>query len=179
MNTDLLIQLNTMFIMIMIGCFYLVYLKVKGKPSPFRYDERQIIQRGIEFKYAYFTMMTCMVLNAFRWVDTGSMWADPVGVVSITIVCSIVVFAVYCIKHDAYISLNENINGCFFNLLFWIGLFLHRSLGESSSIFVNGELTGTGLSFIIIVGCIVLIATLFKKARQLQKEKIELEKESG
>ena len=85
------------------------FTKIK-KDSGFEYDERQLLARGEGFKYAY---MTAIIYNAILCIFTIADVPIPVEqsvMIMAGILISIMVCAVYCIKREAYVSLNENTN---------------------------------------------------------------------
>lgn len=84
-------------------------VKIK-KGSNFEYDERQQVARGNGFKYGY---ITGLVYNGMLCLINVSGIAVPVEqsvLIMGGMLLSVLVYAVFCIQHDAYVSLNENAN---------------------------------------------------------------------
>lgn len=71
------------------------------------YDERQLLARGKAYKYGYFSLLLCTMLIAI----SGIKMLFSVSGFFIGICISIFIFAVVCIKEDAYMSLTENAKG--------------------------------------------------------------------
>lgn len=85
------------------------FAKIK-KDAGCEYDERQQLTRGKGFKYAYITVI---VYNAILCIFTIADVPIPVEqsvLIMAGILISVMVCAVYCIKREAYVSLNENTN---------------------------------------------------------------------
>lgn len=97
-------------VFVIMAILFWVIRKTTGSNSSFRgckYDERQMLARGVAFKYAFFTLVFSILavsLLPFPVLHcTAGMW--------ICICLSIMVLAIICIEKDAYISLSENIKG--------------------------------------------------------------------
>ncbi|MGN0277283.1 MAG: hypothetical protein ACI4CZ_08820 [Hominisplanchenecus sp.] len=73
-----------------------------------KYDERQQLVRGKGFQYAFFTLMIYDVLFGIREEVFGFRLVEDMTGVFIGIILGCMVYAVYCIWHDGYYSLNEN-----------------------------------------------------------------------
>lgn len=76
------------------------------------YDERQLLARGKAYKYGYFSLLLCTMLIAIS--DIKMLFSVSGFFIGICI--SIFIFAIVCIKEDAYMSLTENAKGI--NLMF-------------------------------------------------------------
>lgn len=75
------------------------------------YDERQLLARGVAYKYAFFTMMIGMIIVALLEEVAGiGIFMSMTGV-WIIVCISLAVFATVCIMKDAYMSLYENVKG--------------------------------------------------------------------
>lgn len=83
---------------------YIIYKK--NHPESCKYDERQELMRGKAFKYAFFTQLAyncvMMVMNPIL-----PLWADYSMQIFIGVIFSAFVYAVICIRNDAYISFRE------------------------------------------------------------------------
>ena len=75
------------------------------------YDERQLLARGVAYKYAFFTLMIGMVVIALMEEIAGIRLFMSMAGVWVLICISIAVFATICILKDAYMSLYENVKG--------------------------------------------------------------------
>jgi len=138
------------------------FVKVK-KGSNFAYDERQQMARGRGFKYAY---VTSIVYNGVLCLVTVAEIGIPVeqGVlIMFGIMLSVLVYAVYCILHDAYVSLNENANRLMIvfifmggiNLLIGIMHIVHGTMVE------EGILTFHGMNLFCGILLLVVAVVLF------------------
>ena len=99
-------------ITILVGAaLILVFLKYtkNDKKIKCEYDERQLQARGNGFKYGFFThILYSAVLAACSVMEIKIPMAN--GMLEVFgIILAILVFAVYCIRKNAYISLNENV----------------------------------------------------------------------
>lgn len=75
------------------------------------YDERQLLARGVAYKYAFFTLLLGLVIASVLDEISGiSLFMSFAGI-WIEICLSIAVFATICIVKDAYMSLYENVKG--------------------------------------------------------------------
>lgn len=79
----------------------------KGEIGNCKYDERQSIERGKGFRAGFFTMLIYFLLYGFFNEITGIVWCEEIIGMFIGICLGTLVFAVYCIMNDAYVSLNE------------------------------------------------------------------------
>ena len=86
------------------------YVKVKKDGSSFEYDERQQVARGNGFKYGYITSIIYNAVLCFIAMLGNPLPIDMSVLILAGILLSILVYVVYCIQHDAYVSLNENAN---------------------------------------------------------------------
>lgn len=91
-------------------CLVVLIIALSTKDSSLRerYDERQELERGHGFKYAFFTML--IYLCTLLCVDSVDL---PLAIDTGILYCSgaflgILVYAVYCIWHESYFALNQN-----------------------------------------------------------------------
>ena len=118
-------------------------LVTKGSSLRERYDERQELERGRGFKYAFFTMLVYFPGMVFMDAADLPLAADTSLLYCCGILLGILVYMVYCIWHESYFALNQNMRSVMiaFGLIglsnFLIGLFnlLNGTLVE------NGRLT--------------------------------------
>ena len=75
------------------------------------YDERQLLARGVAYKYAFFTLMIGMVIIALMEEIAGIKLFMSMAGVWVVVCISLAVFATICIVKDAYMSLYENAKG--------------------------------------------------------------------
>ena len=74
------------------------------------FDERQLLARGVAYKYAFFTLMIGMMIISLMELMGVTLFMSFAGV-WIVVCISIAVFATVCIMKDAYMSLYENVKG--------------------------------------------------------------------
>ena len=86
------------------------YVKIKKEGSNFEYDERQQIARGNGFKYAYITSIIYNGVLCMLAVLGNPLPIDMSVLILAGILLSVLVYVIYCVRHDAYVSLNENAN---------------------------------------------------------------------
>lgn len=128
------------------------------------FDERQQLVRGKAFKAAYLTLSAYLVLAGC--VDlAGFVWSDLFLCVFLGIFLSGTVFAICCIRGDAYISFRERPRSYAVTL----GIVAASNLLVGSmdladgSFFENGRLTSHAVNFIAGIMCAVILAVFLKK----------------
>lgn len=134
-------------------------LVTKGSDLRERYDERQELERGRGFKYAFFTMLSyCLVMLFMDMVGL------PIAVdTSVLYFCGallgILVCMVYCIWHESYFALNQNMR----TVMIALGLIDLFNFVIGLSHLIDGTLVENGrLTFRIInLLCAILFFALF------------------
>lgn len=156
--------------------------KMKGGKAGFKglrcsFDERQLLARGTAYKRAFFTLFFFIfgvsMLNELAGIDIfmsfGGMW--------IGVCISLIVFAITCIVHDAYMSLYENAKGIIMMFssvgLLNILLGLEYLTGErpflENGVIVTDSLNLTvGITFFIIL--IVFLVRLRYSKKQMDED---------
>lgn len=84
----------------------ILYKKKYGKNKN-EYDERQKALRGKAYKTAYFVLMVYLIVNSLITKAFELKWAETITESLLGIFISVLVFAIICIKNDAYVSLSE------------------------------------------------------------------------
>ena len=84
----------------------LVALLFKKKVLDLHFDERQELARGKAFQYGFFTLAASLYAYGAAELAVGR-WCDTLAGVTICLALSLGVFAVTCIRRDAYLSLRE------------------------------------------------------------------------
>lgn len=75
------------------------------------YDERQLLARGVAYKFAFYTLLIGMVIIALMEEIAGiKLFMSMAGVWAMACI-SLAVFVTICIVKDAYMSLYENVKG--------------------------------------------------------------------
>lgn len=147
---------------LLVVAFGVKWVKVR-KGSNFEYDERQQLARGNGFKYAY---VTSIVYNGVLCLLTVTGISIPVELsvlIMMGILFTVLVYAVYCIKHDAYVSLNENANRLMilFTILGGINFFIGVMHLIHGTMVVEGILTFHGINLLCGILLLVVAGTLF------------------
>ena len=132
------------------------------------YDERQLLARGEAYKAAFFTALGWMIVSALirDLFDTSVQ-------MTMGICLSVGVFAVICIKKDAYLSLREKPAACirWFLILAAINILptvMH--LLNGSPYIEDGMVTHRATNLIVAVMLIVVTAAVALRQREIRKE---------
>ena len=83
-------------------------LITKGPGWRERYDERQELERGRGFKYAFFTVLFYFWIMLYMDAADLPLAADTSLLYCCGILLGILVYMVYCIWHESYFALNQN-----------------------------------------------------------------------
>lgn len=124
-----------------------------------RYDERQELERGRGFKYAFFTMLFYFLIMVFMDAADLPLAADTSLLYCCGVLLGILVYMVYCIWHESYFALNQNMRS---------GMFAFGMIGLSNFLIglinlLDGNLVENGrLTFRIVNPlCSLLLFALF------------------
>ena len=137
------------------------------------YDERQRLARGKAFQYGFFTLLGWIVVTGVIYNDTMPQWCSLIVLNMIGAGIALLVFGLYCIAKDAYLSLQERqasvylttgIAG-FGNLA---GALPH--ILEDGGLFEDGKLGISTVNLILGIVFILLFIAFFIKMRQNQEE---------
>lgn len=71
------------------------------------YDERQILARGRAFMWGFFSLMICLMVYGLADMLIEP-WCDTLTGCIICICVSLIVFAVICIRQDAFAGIGQN-----------------------------------------------------------------------
>lgn len=148
------------------------YVKIRKQGSNFEYDERQQLARGNGFKYAY---VTGIVYNGVLCLLTMAgipLPAEQSVLIMIGILLTVLVYAVYCIQHDAYVSLNENANRLMivFIILGGINTFIGVMHVIHGTMFENGIFTFHGINLLCGIFLLVVAVVLFAHTKLQARE---------
>jgi len=147
------------------------YVRIR-KGSNFEYDERQQLARGNGFKYAY---VTGIVYNGVLCLFTATGIPVPVEqsvLIMMGILLTVLVYVVYCIQHDAYVSLNENANRLMivFIILGGINTFIGVMHVVHGTMFDNGIFTFRGINLLCGIFLLVVAVVLFAHTKLQSRE---------
>ena len=88
----------------------LILWKVKGTSLNGKYDERQELVRGRGYKYAFFTIVILvflyMIVDMLGITDMMPFTHSSLAIAILFI--GVMVYAVYCIRNDAYFGIGQN-----------------------------------------------------------------------
>lgn len=70
------------------------------------YDERQILARGRAFMWGFFSLMICLMVYGLTDMLI-ELWCDTLTGCIICICVSLIVFAVICIRQDAFAGIGQ------------------------------------------------------------------------
>lgn len=148
------------------------YVKIRKKGSNFEYDERQQLARGNGFKYAY---VTSIVYNGVLCLLTITGIPLPVEqsvLILIGILLSVLVYVIYCIQHDAYVSLNENANRLMivFTVIGVMNTFIGVMHLIHGTMFADGVLTFHGINLLCGIFMLVVTVVLFAHTKLQSRE---------
>ena len=88
--------------------FGLIYLLNKRLGFRREYDERQRLAQGKAYKAAFFTLLCYLAGYGIFDLLTGIRWCDSYTGAFVGVILSVTVFAIICIREDAYVSYKEN-----------------------------------------------------------------------
>ena len=158
-----------------LGLFLIaIILKITktDKASRCRYDERQQQQRGVGFKYAFFTLVIYNSLYASLGLISEKVFMDtPTGCIT-GVLLGVFVYALYGIRHESYLSLNENpkrviiafiLIGAINLILAAVNIFQHRMIE-------NGILTFHILNLFCGIMIVVIALAIIIRQYQLKNE---------
>ena len=153
----------------------LLTLSKNGTDFKCKYDERQELLQGRAFKYAFYTLLIYLVFPIFFAIGDIRIPAEQSVVLSVGMVFSISVFAVYSIWKEAYFSLNENKTKLLLSFSFFILFNLIIGLWSASSgeLIENGILTYRCINLLFAIWGICLLIEIFVKQILSKKEEIQ------
>ena len=162
---------------VLIAIVLLLLLKVFGKYNEGqKYDERQIREQGRANMIAYrFTLLgLAALLIADTFSERFSYNIMPLCIIAI-ICISILIFAIYCITHDAYYGIDKLINKKY--VIIWIAVIITNLASLVANIMAKGIITDGHVNttvmanaMIIILFAGILIATLIHSSRRDKAE---------
>ena len=163
------IEMMLIAIMLLAAILTIAFISKNSKLKMQHFDEMQLLIRATAYRNAYFTVIgvlaTLMVLSTFglnNIVDTATQMCTA-------LMAGITVFAVYCIRKDAFFGIDYDNKGYVY-MIFAIGVFnlvmgIWRLI--DGTIRVDGVITFTHGASNLIIGAgffIVLVALLLKKS---------------
>ena len=139
-------------------------LQNDGSPKT-EYDERQLIERGKGYRCAFFAyvIFNCVFFIADLIFDIQALS------IAIILICGILVASavhvIYCIIHEAYWGLNNNVKSYLIILIVAGGLNLVIGImnGVQGNCFTDGVLALSSINLIVAVFIFVILAAMLVK----------------
>ena len=138
-----------------------------------KFDEMQLKIRSRGYQIGFFTALGLMMVLAFL-LETGCITFVTPGLLALTaLMISVTVFAVYCITHEAFLSIrgdgkNHIILYAVIIVVEIVNVVRHAAMGE---LMVNGQLDfGVGAGIVMCVCFAVILVTLVIKKIRVGKE---------
>lgn len=147
---------------LVVVAFCFKYVRIR-KGSNFEYDERQQLTRGTGFKYAYVTSIVYNGVLCLLTITGIPLPIDQSVVILIGMLLSVLVYVIYCIQHDAYVSLNENANRLMivFTVIGVINTFIGVMHLIHGTMFEDGVFTFHGINLLCGIFMLVVTVVLF------------------
>ena len=134
----------------------LTALLFKTKVLDMHFDERQELARGVAYKYAFITLAVSVF--AYGSMDVWR-WCEPLAGSTICVGVAMVVFAVTCIRKDAYLSLYEKPRRVMatFAVVAGVNLVIGWNYAHQGVLVEGGVLTFRAVNPICGVMCLVIL----------------------
>ncbi len=152
----------------------LIIRKVNGGVTKGKYDERQELIRGRGYKYACFTLLALLLIY-MAGDATGFIAKLPLtstALIFTIIMCGTLVYAVYCIVNDAYLSMGTNLRN--YTILILMVILLNGAsaiMNFKIGAFEDGKLsTGPCMQVVCVIAFAIVLAALFIRKAQTDKE---------
>lgn len=164
-----------LFVGLFVGCLVagllLRFVKTEGSWRC-RFDERQELHRGRGYKYGFYTLLCYIVVDYVVINVFEKQWAAEGVDILIGVIVSVGVYAIYCIFHEAFLSLNENPKRYVAVIIFCM---LLNGLGavmqfQHNPVIENGQLTTHCMNLVCAVLMAVVLIALALKYGISQKE---------
>ena len=154
---------------IMIAAFFLTR---KGRKKECEYDEMQLKIRAKGYQIGFFTALLLILLLIFVFEMNLLTFATPGFAAYAILIISVVVFAIYCILHDAFLSISGNAKSYLgiFSLVVLVEGFVTVRYAIQGELFENGQLTfGGGAPALMFVCFLAILITLIVKTVRNRK----------
>ena len=166
-NTVVILEL-----VLLIGIVVWVMLR-KKKSCTEQYDEMHLKIRAMGYQIGFFTALILFLCLVLLW-ETGLLTVVTPGfAIYAAMLISVIVFAIYCILHDAFLAINGKPNlyiGIFSAIVLLQGATTVRYLMEGE-ILEDGKLTfGSGAPALMFVCFLAILITLIVKTVRNRKE---------
>ena len=169
MNSGSVMALGIM-VGIMIAAFFLTR---KSRKKECEYDEMQLKIRAKGYQIGFFTALILILLLVFAFEMNLLTFATPGFAIYAVLIISVTVFAIYCILHDAFLSISGNAKS-------YLGIISMVVLIEGAAtvryavegeLLENGQLTfGSSAPALMFICFLAILVTLIVKTIQNGKE---------
>lgn len=169
MNTGSATVLGIM-VGVMIAAFFLAR---KSRKKECEYDEMQLKIRAKGYQIGFFTALILILLLVFAFEMNLITFATPGFAVYAVLIVSVTVFAIYCILHDAFLSISGNAKSYLgiFGMVVLIQGFVTVRYAVKGELLENGQLTfGGGAPALMFVCFLAILITLIVKTIRNRKE---------
>lgn len=153
--------------------------KMLGREKP-QYDERQLAEQGRAAKIAYYTLMSYIIIYGALLSVMEITIASPLVVIFAGVLLSIVVYALVCIKNEAYFPINQSASRWLYFLdiigIINIAIFIINALAEGGILEADGSISTYIVN--LLCGMVLLALSLvcrisMKKAKEVDDEELE------
>ena len=140
-----------------------------------RYDERQELERGRGFRYAYFSLLIYIV--GILCIDMSGL-SIPVDLSVLYMtgaLISISIYAIYCIWHESYFALNQRMGSLMiaFALIGTANLFIALTSYLDGTLIRNGRFTFHVTNLLCALLFLVLFGTMLLKKISSSRQRSE------
>ena len=168
MNTGSMLALG-----IMVGVMIAAWILSRKSSKETDYDEMQLKIRADGFRIGFYTALLLLVVLILLLELNTLTAVTPAFAVFTILIASVVVFAVYCILHDAFLAVRGKAKtyiGIFTMIVIIEGAVTIRHLMEKN-LLEDGTLTFSGgSSAVMCLGFLALLITLIVKTVRSGKE---------
>ena len=169
MNTGSVMALGIM-VGVMIAAFYLTR---KGRKKESEYDEMQLKIRAKGYQIGFYTALFLIMLLVFAFEMNLITFVTPGFAVFAILIISVTVFVIYCILHNAFLSISGNAKsylGIISMVVLIEGIVTVR-YAISGELLENGQLGfGGGAPALMFVCFLAILITLIVKTIRNGKE---------
>lgn len=138
------------------------------------YDERQLQTRGDGFKYGFFTNIVYNAVLVLLYIADVKIPVAEEVILMFGVLGSVLVYVIYCIRKEAYISLNESASRLMivFAVLGAVELFFGIMSCFEGTMIENGVVTFHAISLFCGIFLLIIFGVLFvhMKSRAAEEE---------
>ena len=166
--------LGFVVVLVLIVAVYFIFRKRRGGQGSMKgeYDERQQLLRGSAYKACAFSYMLEMAILLFLEGMQVDLPLTRGALYAIFFLLPIGIFAVMCIRKDAYIGIRSNLKQFITigGIIVIVEIFVTIRYCVAGEMIVNGKLTANCLAPGLAILFFVVLATLLIHERQLAAE---------